>query len=282
MAAPHFSDFELGFLTIETANMPPTDTEIDAYLNLLIPTATTEIECPICHEPYPQYDFTQASDYPAWPYERPEGAQCHHIFGRLCIEEHVRGGEEYSTRCPSCREEWIRFSPDARTISPLGDLEFDVLSEYEGQDSENSYDSFHGTGTRNFPRTRRIRSYTSDDFAVDDDVPRQTRSRRVQAMRARRNNVIGVRLRRGSSILTSSDDGEREVLSVPPGARVAPEDRHPTAARRLERIVARLERIREIYEYGNATAGVILFLGNVEDAVESLSLLVEERDAVDS
>lgn len=281
MAAPHFSDFELGFLTIETTNMPPTDTEIDAYLNLLIPTATTETECPICHEPYPQYDFTRTSDYPAWPYERPEGAQCHHIFGRLCIEEHVRGGEEYSTRCPSCREEWIRFSQDEGTISPVGDLEFDAATEFEGLGSDSSDGSFHGTGSRNFPRPRQNRSYTSDDFELEDDVPRPTLNRRVQAMRARRNAVIGVHLRRRSTISTISDDGEREVLSVPPGATVAPEDRYPTAARRLERIVARLERIQEIYEDGNAMAGVLLVLGNVEDAVESLSLLVEERDVTD-
>ncbi|KAH4041529.1 hypothetical protein HBI56_000730 [Parastagonospora nodorum] len=260
--------------------MTPTNAEIDAYLNLLIPTAGTETDCPICHEPYPDYDFNRASDYPACPYERPEGTQCRHIFGRLCIEEHVRGGEEYSTRCPSCREEWIRFSQDERAISSLGDFEFDASSEFEAPGSDGSDGSFHGTGTRNFPRTRRIRSYSSEDFELDDDLLHPTLNRRVQAMRARRNAVIGVRLRRRSSISTTSDDGERGLLSVRRGAmaQVAPEDQYSTPARRLERIVSRLERMREIYEYGNATAGVLMFLGNVEDAVESLSLLVEERD----
>jgi hypothetical protein len=64
--------------------------------------------------------------------------------------------------------------------------------------------------------------------------------------------------------------------------QVAPEDQYSTPARRLERVVSRLERMREMCEYGNATAGVLMFLGIVEDAAESLSLLVEERDVTNS
>jgi hypothetical protein len=95
--------------------MYATEVEIDTYLNLLIPTTSIDIDCPICHEPYPEYDQGTATDYAVWPTERQEDTRCRHIFGRLCIEQHVRSGRDYSTRCPICRELWIGDSAQTPT-----------------------------------------------------------------------------------------------------------------------------------------------------------------------
>jgi hypothetical protein len=52
--------------------MSATEVEIDTYLNLLISTTSIDIDCPICHEPYPEYDQGTGTDYAVWPTERQE------------------------------------------------------------------------------------------------------------------------------------------------------------------------------------------------------------------
>lgn len=89
--------------------MPPTEQQIQAYLSLLRPhpTVPADSTCPICLDPYEVYDDNQDTDYPASPSLHRPDSLCRHVFGRICIETHIRSGQRYSTRCPTCREQWI-------------------------------------------------------------------------------------------------------------------------------------------------------------------------------
>ena len=40
---------------------------------------------------------------------------CAHIFGRQCIETHIRGGYPWSHTCPLCRVEWFPAPHGGRT-----------------------------------------------------------------------------------------------------------------------------------------------------------------------
>jgi hypothetical protein len=97
--------------------------DIHTYLELLRPVSMhllndngVDRTCPLCLEPYVDLSDDRVTDYPVRPGIQRSGFQCDHVFGRLCIEQHIQSGEEYSTRCPICicREEW--FNP--RNCSP--------------------------------------------------------------------------------------------------------------------------------------------------------------------
>ena len=69
-------------------------------------------ECPICHEPYhgqdPYYVHPIISpDDPEYPVQIRDRGLCEHIFGRHCIEKHIRAVEPWSHVCPLCRTAWI-------------------------------------------------------------------------------------------------------------------------------------------------------------------------------
>lgn len=89
--------------------MSPNEHQIRTYLALLRPHPTIESGsfCLLCLEPYEPFSEIRDTDYPASPYLRRPGSQCHHVFGRICIERHIRSGQWYSSRCPVCREQWI-------------------------------------------------------------------------------------------------------------------------------------------------------------------------------
>ena len=76
--------------------------------------------CPICHNPYtcPSADHVHPL-YPPGPLEyavqiHDRGA-CAHIFGRRCIESHIRSGKPWSHTCPICRAQWFPAPNRART-----------------------------------------------------------------------------------------------------------------------------------------------------------------------
>jgi hypothetical protein len=86
--------------------------DIQAYLDLLRPVLLSDnTTCPLCLEPYVAFSADSVTDYPARPGVQWSGFQCNHVFGRVCIEQHIRSGEEYSVRCPICREAWFNVRP---------------------------------------------------------------------------------------------------------------------------------------------------------------------------
>ncbi|KAF2681203.1 hypothetical protein K458DRAFT_391997 [Lentithecium fluviatile CBS 122367] len=69
-------------------------------------------ECSICHNPYSPPD--PAYLHPLHPDTETEYAlqivgrgACTHIFGRRCLERHIRAGQPWSHSCPLCRAEWF-------------------------------------------------------------------------------------------------------------------------------------------------------------------------------
>lgn len=250
------------------ANMSASELEIYAFLNLLIPTTSTDPDCPICHEPYPEYDSDRVRDYPAWPMDRREGAQCRHVFGRICIEQHVRGGYEYSTRCPICREVWIGNGVERQDLEArLRDVR-EELTEL----------------IRRHSGLRRLAGDTLEDtasgadevFELEGSAPAPTNIQtQQQTHRLHSPTLYG---RRGAIEITPPEsDDEREVLAVPEGVVVPEGRRYPIAPRRVDRIVGRLERVRSIYLLQNPTASESLALMAIEDAVVELWQRLAER-----
>jgi len=82
-------------------------------------------ECPICREPY--IDFQQPLLDPSntegeWAVRvdisaaRDGGKRCcGHVFGRKCLERHVKGNEPWRSGCPICRAPW--FTEEGNGIS---------------------------------------------------------------------------------------------------------------------------------------------------------------------
>jgi hypothetical protein len=99
---------------MNNSNMPANERDIQAYIDILRPASLSDLgdfesdrTCPICQDPYPEFDYDGSQDYPVSPWLRRPGLTCEHIFGRICIEEHIRSGQSYSMRCPICREQWF-------------------------------------------------------------------------------------------------------------------------------------------------------------------------------
>jgi hypothetical protein len=58
----------------------------------------------------------------------------------------------------------------------------------------------------------------------------------------------------------------------------SPDDLYPAPTRHLERLVEHLERMIRIYNLQHATAGVLIFLTNIEEAVDGLWQMLDERN----
>jgi hypothetical protein len=78
----------------------------------VVPTDSADIECPICQVPYASPP--QTSVHPDLPSGEEEyavqiqnKAECTHIFGRRCLEGHIRSGNPWSHKCPFCRTGWL-------------------------------------------------------------------------------------------------------------------------------------------------------------------------------
>jgi hypothetical protein len=89
--------------------------------------APQDQQCSICHEFYgdPPTNYV----HPDLPPGTPEYAcqvrnvgGCRHIFGRRCLERHIRGGTPWSNTCPICRKEWLP-APNRGRADMLGNLE---------------------------------------------------------------------------------------------------------------------------------------------------------------
>ncbi|KAF1923364.1 uncharacterized protein M421DRAFT_425889 [Didymella exigua CBS 183.55] len=107
-----------------------------------------ETQCPICHNSFagPPQDYV----HPDLPGDEEEYAvqidnrgECTHIFGRHCLEHHIRSGNPWSHVCPLCRTEWFP-APNAgrqdmllnveRTLTALASIE--LVDEHAIQELE--------------------------------------------------------------------------------------------------------------------------------------------------
>jgi hypothetical protein len=80
------------------------------WLTHLIPVPLVDVPesdrvCTLCHEPFPA--LVEGGDYPVRVRPIHPNSTCQHVFGRLCIEQHLSSGRGYSRRCPICREHWF-------------------------------------------------------------------------------------------------------------------------------------------------------------------------------
>jgi hypothetical protein len=258
--------------------MPATDLEISTFLDRLVRTTSTEIDCSICHEPYPGYDQEAVTDYPVWPLERREGARCRHIFGRLCIEQHVRGGRAYSTRCPICREVWIGDGQE-RADSIDAHLErFEELRASLMERIRRTEDNWAELETREASST--LQEHTDSDvndvFEPEDSAQIPTHMRRMpqtnewyRVPRNRRRGAVGV--------VPPDEEDESNVVVV---SREMMEDQRAAPAGRVDRIIGQLFPLRSLQHLyiRNATAGEELSLLDVEDAVEGLRQTLAQRE----
>lgn len=77
-------------------------------------------QCPICNEFY--VDPPERYVHPDFPSGSSEYAcqirnvgGCKHVFGRRCLEKHMRSGGPWSHTCPLCRKEWLNAPNSGRT-----------------------------------------------------------------------------------------------------------------------------------------------------------------------
>ncbi|KAJ4356962.1 Ribosomal lysine N-methyltransferase 4 [Ascochyta clinopodiicola] len=108
----------MNFLTENTLGLQLTEVSV----------AGAESECPICHHPYadPPQGYVHPDlpeDEDEYPVQIQNRGQCKHIFGRRCLEHHIRGGNPWSHTCPLCRTEWFP-APNAARRQMLGDIEW--------------------------------------------------------------------------------------------------------------------------------------------------------------
>ena len=116
----------------QIANFLATNTRALELKDLASTTDDAGIDCPICHSPYadPPQDYV----HPNLPEDEEEYAvqvenrgECAHIFGRRCLEHHIRGGKPWSHTCPLCRTEWFP-APNAGRQEMLLNIERTLTS----------------------------------------------------------------------------------------------------------------------------------------------------------
>ncbi|KAF2260397.1 hypothetical protein CC78DRAFT_536390 [Lojkania enalia] len=89
-----------------------------------VPGLLDSCQCPICHNQYsePDPDYVHPlhpAGTPEYPVQIYDCGECPHIFGRLCLERHIRARQPWSHRCPICRAEWFP-APVSRRERMLG------------------------------------------------------------------------------------------------------------------------------------------------------------------
>ncbi|KAF2260396.1 hypothetical protein CC78DRAFT_571208 [Lojkania enalia] len=89
-------------------------------------------ECPICSEPYGEYQPNTAniiSNYEVqeWAVRvdlcaTPAGGArlCSHVFGRRCLEHHLRSNGAWHNKCPICRAPWFEPVDHCNTLTDPG------------------------------------------------------------------------------------------------------------------------------------------------------------------
>lgn len=89
--------------------------------------SSTDLQCPVCRYNYSDPPSTYV--HPDFPDDLPEYAcqiqgrgSCTHVFGRHCLENHIRSDGPWSHVCPLCRQEWFH-PPNARRTEVLGHVE---------------------------------------------------------------------------------------------------------------------------------------------------------------
>jgi hypothetical protein len=96
-------------------------------------------ECPICQNRYSDPPVSYA--HPDCPSDVPEYAcqvtTCNHIFGRRCLEKHIRDGNPWSHTCPMCRKAWLT-APNRGRTEVMGHIEraLNSLASLEVSDVE--------------------------------------------------------------------------------------------------------------------------------------------------
>lgn len=98
-------------------------------IQTVIPTDSADLECPICQIPYATSPQTSVhTDLPSgreeYAVQIQNKAGCKHIFGRRCLEDHIRGGNPWSRKCPICRTEWLP-APNAAGGDALAEVDWD-------------------------------------------------------------------------------------------------------------------------------------------------------------
>jgi hypothetical protein len=99
-------------------------------------------QCPICHIFYA--DPPRNYIHPECPAGVPEYAcqirnvnGCKHIFGRRCLERHIRGNLPWSHTCPMCRQEWLP-APNRGRTEMLDNIEraLNILASVEARETQ--------------------------------------------------------------------------------------------------------------------------------------------------
>ncbi|KAF2110520.1 hypothetical protein BDV96DRAFT_202837 [Lophiotrema nucula] len=86
-------------------------------------------DCPICNEPYGTYskaiDLSSNDDLLEWPVRvdlcaTPDSRTrlCGHIFGRRCLEKHLKAQGPWHSKCPMCRMTWFEPVHSGVNIGP--------------------------------------------------------------------------------------------------------------------------------------------------------------------
>ncbi|KAH7406290.1 hypothetical protein DE146DRAFT_651264 [Phaeosphaeria sp. MPI-PUGE-AT-0046c] len=78
-------------------------------------TSPHDQQCPICHSfyidpPSSHYvhpDFPLGAHIAEYAVRIKNVGGCEHIFGRRCLEKHLKAGLPWSHTCPMCRREWL-------------------------------------------------------------------------------------------------------------------------------------------------------------------------------
>ena len=107
----HIPDFQVShFLTSNT---------VPIRFTSLPMSCPTDRECPICHNAYvdPPAGYVHpdvGGNEVEYAVQVQNRGACEHVFGRRCIEAHIRGGNPWSHTCPLCRTEWFPAPSDGR------------------------------------------------------------------------------------------------------------------------------------------------------------------------